>query len=236
MNDNDSDDDNKQLKAAKEIISRYREHYKHISPDVLFNLSAIKDVSTNKMSDLDAAADQIRSHLGNVESGETLRQERWKGNVICPFCTSVNIKRLSIEEQTSKENYKYLCLKCQNTFNDDTDTKIEGSVPPLHSWMFCWYLLGCTNSVPYIAAKLGLSITAVEMMIHHMQKIFNTNEPMKHFMSFDEWSLKVGKSYKTALKEALAKQTERFLGFSVGQEVDTAEVRRHKNKSKLTPK
>lgn len=237
-NSNDDEKDDKQVAAAKAIINRYRDAYKHISPDVLFNLSSLKDATsqTSPETNLETTAEEIRSNLGVEESGETLRQERWHGKVTCPFCSSNEIKRLSLEEQTSKENYKYLCLACKQTFNDDSATKIESGVPPLHTWMFCWYLLGSTNSIQFIANKLGLSVTTVEMMIQHMQRLFKANEPMKHFMSFDEWSLKVGKSYKVALQEALAKQVERFRGFSVGQEMDTAEVRKQKNRNKLTPR
>ncbi|HSX20138.1 MAG TPA: hypothetical protein VLG38_03325 [Gammaproteobacteria bacterium] len=225
------------LEAAKQIINRYRDAYKHISPDVLFNLSNIKENTEEITPDsLDAAAEVISTHLGNAESGETLREERWHGKVACPFCASLHIKRLAVEEQKSSEIYKYQCLDCNATFDDDTETKIESGIPPLHTWMFCWYLLGCTSSVQYIASKLGLSVHVVEMMIQHMRRLFKADEPMKHFMSFDEWSLKIGKSYKVAMQEALAKQKERFSGFSLGQEVDTAEVRRQKHRTKPTPR
>ncbi len=235
---NKGNSEDKEVAAAKSIINRYRDAYKHISPDVLFNLSALKETTapTNTEANLEHKAEAIRNHLGIEESGETLRQERWQGKVTCPFCTSTQIKRLAVDEQPSKEIYKYLCLKCKKTFNDDSESKIEAGLPPLHTWMFCWYLLGSTDSLQFIANKLGLSVTTVEMMIQHMQRLFKANEPMKHFMSFDEWSLKVGKSYKVALQEALAKQVERFRGFSVGQEMDTAEVRKQKSKSKFRPK
>lgn len=239
MNDNDPDNDDKdkQVETAKQIINRYRNTYKHISPDILFNLSSLKEtVAEASKQNIDTSAEQIRATLGQAECGETLRQERWRDHVQCPYCNSSNIKRLSQDQQTNPYNYKYLCLECKENFNDDSATKIEGGIPPLHTWMFCWYLLGCTNSIQYIAAKLGLTASTVEMMIQHMQRLFKAQEPMKHFMSFDEWSMKVGKSYKSALQEALAKQVERFQGFNVGQEVDTAEVRRQKNRNKLTPK
>ncbi len=147
-----------------------------------------------------------------------------------------HVKRLALEEQKSKEIYKYRCLDCKKTFNDDSETKIEEGVPPLRTWMLCWYLLGCTSSVQYIAAKLGLNIKTVELMIQHLQRLFNTQEPLKHFLPFDEWYITHGKGFKTAMQDALAKQVEKFRGFSVGQEKDTAEVRRQKNAAKPKPK
>lgn len=233
-NPDDTYDKNKDktVEAAKSIINKYRDTYKSINPSVLFNLSELKSVTSQpKQEQPDAAFDKIQSHLGEAESSETLRQERWQGNIQCPYCNSTDIKRLSVLEQESANNYKYLCLACNATFNDDSETKIEGGTPPINSWMLCWYLLGCTNSLQYIASKLGLSVTVVEMMVQHMQKLFNTDQPMKHFMSFDEWSIKHGSRYKLAMQQALAKQSERFMGYSLGQEHDTAEVRRQRTRA-----
>lgn len=237
--DDPGDKNNKDLKVetAKAIINRYRNTYKSISPDVLFNLSDLKNIATEpKVDNPEDAAKQIEQLLGPAEAGETLRQERWHGQVQCPYCKSQNVKRLALEEQKDKHIYKYRCLDCSETFNDDSETKLDADVPSLHTWMFCWYLLGCTTSVQYIAAKLGLSVATVELMIQHMQRIFKANEPLKHLLPFDQWYATHGKGYKTAMQEALAKQVERFRGFSVGQEADTAEVRRQKNRSKPIPK
>ncbi len=234
--DNSHDKDKEQIEIAKNIINRYRDSYKHIKPDVLFNLSTLKDTASSAtVENLDEATDTIRKTLGEAEAGETLRNERWHGKVSCPYCESTNIKRLAKDLQENTDNFKYLCLSCNEEFNDDSATAFEKGVPPLHTWMFCWYLLGCTSSIQYISAKLGLPASVVEVMIQQMQRLFKTNEPMQHFMSFDEWSLKVGKSYKAALQEAIAKQVERFRGYSLGQEADTAEVRRQKNRNKFTP-
>lgn len=223
-----------QVEIAKQMINGYRNRYKSINPKELFNLSDIKTAVTEdiKTEPLDAVVDTIQDHLGDAESAETLRFERWHGKVTCPYCKSEKVKRLALEEQKNKDIYRYKCLACTEEFNDDSETDIEAGVPSINTWMLCWYLLGVTSSVQYIAAKLGLSIGTVELMIQHMQRIFNANEPMKHFLPFDKWSASHGKGYKVAMQEALAKQMERFRGFSLGQEADTAEVRRNKNKSK----
>ncbi len=233
---NDSDHKKKDIKVetAKALINRYRQAYKNINPEVLLNLSELKELTKLEQPNLpeDYAA-QIREHLGEAESGETLRQERWHGKVKCPYCSSINIKRLAIEEQKSRDNYRYLCLSCHKEFNDDSETDMEDNIPSLHSWMFCWYLLGCNSSIQYIANKLGISLTMVEMMVAHLQKIFNAQKPLQSLMSFDEWALKHGKNYKLSLEKSLLKLTERLRGYSVTQELDTAEVRRQKKNAEL---
>lgn len=228
----DKNNNDKTVEAAKDIINQYRDAYKSINPTVLFNLSQLKEISKQpKQEKPEAAFAQIQTHLGPAETGETLRQERWHGNkVVCPYCNSKHVKRLSVAEQKTQHNYKYLCVDCKATFNDDSETKMEGTIPPIHTWMMCWYLLGTTTSLQFIATKLGLSLATVEMMVQHMQKLFKAQQPLKNFMSFEEWSLKHGASYKNALQKAQAKITERFRGYNVGQEEDTAEVRRQRSR------
>lgn len=234
---NDTNNKDQKVEAAKQLINRYRSTYKSVNPETLWNLSDLKNtISEPKIDNPDVAAQKIQEHLHEAESGETFRIERWHGVVKCPSCKSEKVKRLAIDEQKSKDIYRYRCLSCNESFNDDTETKLETGVPSMHTWMFCWYLLGVTNSVQYIATKLNLNVATVELMIQHMRRLFQANEPLKHVLSFDEWAISHGKGYKTALQEALAKQVERFRGFSVGQESDTAEVRRAKNAAKPKPK
>lgn len=235
MKDDDNDKKkDKKVEGAKALFNGYRQKYKHINPEVLLNLSALKELTKQApASPSEDYTNKVNEHLGGPESGETLRQERWHGKVKCPYCSSSNVKRLSIKEQKDSNNYRYLCLSCHKTFNDDSETAIDNNSVPLHSWMLCWYLLGCNTSLQHIANKLGLSLYIIEMMVAHLQKIFQAQKPLQNLMSFEEWALKHGKSYKLALEKSLLKQTERLRGYSVGQEIDTAEVRRQKKSAEL---
>lgn len=234
--DNDLNNTKELSVTSKLLIQSYRNNYKNINPEILLSLSALKQiVSQPKQNNPDSAADKIENVLGDAEAGETLRQERWHAGLYCPCCNSQNVKRLALDKQETPNNYKYLCLACNTTFNDDSETKIEQGFPPVNSWMFCWYLLGCTNSIQYIANKLRLSVTTVEIMIRHMQELFNTSEPLKHFLSFDEWILE-NKEHKLAVKEYIEKKQELYTGMNVAQPKDTAEVRKQRNRSKPNPR
>lgn len=235
MSNDDKPEDNEEdiISSAKLLVNSYRDKYKSINPEVLFKLSELKEiVSQQKQESPDEVALKIEHVLGDLETSETLRQERWHISLHCPYCNSQDVKRLALDKQENKTNYKYLCLTCNETFNDDSATDIAQGVPPIHSWMFCWYLLGCTSSLQYIATKLGLRIATVEMMIQHMQKLFKSDAPLKNFMSFDEWVLKHGKNYKIIIQQAIKKQTEMFRGFSLEQPSDTAEMRKSKERAK----
>ncbi len=226
----------KAVEQAKEFINKYRQTFTNtesINTDVLLHLAALKRItSQHKLEKPDQALEEIRQHLGDAESSETLRQERWHGTVICIYCHSKNVKRVAKQQQKSEHNHRYLCLDCGETFNDDSETQIEIGVPPLNSWMLCWYLLGCTNSLNYIAAKLGLSMATIEMMVHHMQKLFKAEQPLKHMLSFEEWSAQHGIKYKPVIEAAIAKQTVLHGMDITGVAKDTGEYRRMKDRAR----
>lgn len=229
------------VEKAKDFINKYRkdnEAFKNVNPDVLLHLAALKKIiSKPKQDKPDASFNEINKHLGEAESSETLRQERWNGKTRCPKCNSNNVKRVSEDLQKTKFNYKYICLDCDHNFNDDDGTKIETGVPSLRTWMFCWYLLGCTNSLQYIANKLGLSLTLVEMMVHHMQKLFQAEQPLTHMLSFEDWAAQHGIKYKPVIEAAIAKQSELHRGeiapvmFGTSAPKDTHEYRKIKNRA-----
>lgn len=229
------------VEQAKEFINKYRkdnERFKDVNPEVLLHLEALKKIiSYPKQDKPDNSFTQINKHLGEAESSETLRQERWHNQVHCPKCNSNHIKRLTADEQNAKDNHKYKCLDCNNTFNDDDGSKIETGVPPLRTWMFCWYLLGCTNSLQYIAGKLGLNISLIEMMVHHMQKLFQAEQPLTHMLSFEDWASQHGIKYKPVIEASIAKQTELHRGevspatFITSMPKDTHEYRKIKDRA-----
>lgn len=178
---------------------------------------------------------QIKQHLGPSESHETVRQERWDKDIHCPNCQSVNLKRLPQIQSKSPHNHRYECLNCGNIFNDDSDTPMEQGVPPLNIWMQCWYLLGCTDSVNYIAHKLGLDLAMVEMMVDRLQKAFHAQKPLTRFIGFDEWS-KQSQHLRAQLKEDLLREYELLNANVATAPKDTAEFRRQQNiRRELTP-
>jgi len=225
------------VELVKTRINEYLKLYPGVNPQVIRNLIELKDISHEpKQNTPDAAYENIKTRLGDDESAETLRQERWRNKVRCLKCKSTNIKRLTEAEQKSKNNFRYQCEDCGECFNDDSETALEKGTPPLYSWMFCWYLLGCTNSMQYIANKLNLELSTVDMMVAHMQKLFKAKQPLNHFVTFDEF-LRHGKNHQTMLKESLQRKDEMLKGYSVGAAKDQHEVdRQTKHRNKPTPK
>lgn len=168
---------------------------------------------------------QIKQHLGLAETYETLRQERWHPKIHCPHCGSTQLKRLLQELPEPPENHRYLCLDCGEEFNDDSGTPLAQGLPPLFTWIECWYLYGCTDSLLYIAHKLGLELSTVEMMILEMKRLFNSDKPLNRF----ELSAKLSEqsvNLREQLKQDLQIKLER-LGAQISQvPKDTLEFHR----------
>lgn len=196
---------------------------------VLSNLKALKVlVDQPKEEKPELRFTKIKQHLGDPECHETVRQERWHINIHCPNCHSSNLKRLPQIPPQSVNNHRYRCLACNTTFNDDTDAPMEKGMPPLSIWMQCWYLMGCTDSLAYIAAKLNLDVSMIEGMVQQLQKFFNAKKPLTRFLGYEEWN-KQSQHLRTQLKEDLLKQYERLNANVAIAPKDTAEFRRQQN-------
>lgn len=225
------------LKNAESVLSAF-EHLETESTHVYQNLSKIKNVveepkilhpltPTDKQK-LELRFSTIKQHLGTPECHETVRQERWQPNIHCPDCNSGNLKRLTQIPPQTPYKHRYRCLECGLVFNDDSGTPLEQNIPPLNIWMQCWYLLGCTESLTYIASRLNLDLTTVEYMAEQLRIIFKAKQPLTRFVDYEEWS-KQSQHLRAQLKEDLLKQYERLSADIAGVPKDTAEFRRQQN-------
>lgn len=196
---------------------------------VLKNLSILKSLVDQPKEDKpELRFSKIKQHLGDPECHETVRQERWPDHIRCPQCQATKLKRLAQLPNKNPLNHRYQCLVCQFIFSDDSDTPIEKSLPPINIWMQCWYLMGCTESLSYIATKLGLDLGMVEYMVNQLQKIFNAQKPLTRFVDQKEWN-KQAYQLKEQLKEDLLKQYERLNANVATAPKDTTEFRRQQN-------
>ncbi|MBP9764296.1 MAG: IS1 family transposase [Gammaproteobacteria bacterium] len=199
------------------------------SNDILEHLIALKArMAEPKEEKPDLRATEIKEIVGIAESFETVRQERWHSNIQCPNCNSINLKRLAQLPSQSPHNHRYRCLECLFEFNDDSGTPLEAGEPPINIWMQCWYLMGCTDSLTYIAAKLNLDLTTIERMAQQLKRIFNAQKPLTHFLGFDTWRKQSEEQFKQ-LKEDLTKQYELLDANVAITPKDSTEFRRQQN-------
>jgi transposase-like protein len=136
----------------------------------------------------DARAAQIKEMMQLPEAYQALRQARWPTGVHCTDCHSNNIRRLPQLPLDSEHNHRYRCLECRLEFNDDAgiiggdDT---GSAS-ISVWMQCWYLMGCTDSLSYIAHCLGVDLHHVEWMVQRLKTILgNYTTPNKLHLTIE---------------------------------------------------
>lgn len=147
----------------------------------------------------------IRNHLKTPEVYETLRQERWQPMIHCPQCQSYNVSRLVQMPPEPPENHRYRCLDCFFEFNDDTGTPLgENSPPTIQTWIECWYLWGCTDSLNYIAHRLGLDIHTIERMLYLLQQLFQAEKPLSRLdesPQLEEQSRKLKERFKLEIQK-----------------------------------
>lgn len=195
---------------------------------VYANLQSLKNIVNQPKEEAPGLRfSKINQHLGTPETYETVRHERWQ-EICCPKCKSTHLKRIAQVPPQSSHNHRYHCLDCDTVFNDDTGTPLARGLPPLNVWMQCWYLLGCTDSLNYIAAKLGLDLPTVEVMVRQLQKTFNAKQPLVKLKNFEEWS-KQSQPLRVQLKHDLLEQYERLNANIATVPKDTAEHRRQEN-------
>lgn len=219
------------LKNTEEILKVFHDIEVEAEQEkkVFSNLKALKEIVDQPKEEMpEVRFFQVKHHLGTPESHETVRQERWQDKIRCPNCQSHQVKRLPPKKLETPENRRYQCLACGTEFNDDSDTPLEKGIPPLNIWMLCWYLMGCTDSVAYIANKLNLDLGVVKIMMEQLKKTFNAEKPLTRFMPFDEWNNQA-KGLRKQLQEDLIEQHERLNANIATVPKDTAEFRRQQN-------
>lgn len=220
------------LQNVKGVLDAFQQNeFESLSIDtVLYNLRVLKSEVDKPLEQnpSELRFSKIQQHLGIPECHETIRQERWHINIHCPSCRSTNLKRLAQIPPKSPHNHRYRCQDCETEFNDDTGTPMERGAPPLNVWMQCWYLMGCTDSLAYIASKLNLDLGMVEHMVQQLQKTFHAQRPLTRFTGHAEWSRQAD-ALRKQLKEELLKQYERLSGDVATAPKDTAEFRRQQN-------
>lgn len=197
--------------------------------DILNHLIALRARLTEpKEESPELRATEITEQVALPESFETIRQERWYPNIHCPNCNATNLKRLAQVPSKSPHNHRYRCLECLLEFSDDSDTPLETGQPPLNVWMQCWYLMGCTDSLTYIAAKLNLDLTTVERMAQQLKRIFSVQKPRTNALDFDSWQKESKEQFKQ-LKDDLIKQYELLDANVAITPKDLTEFRRQQN-------
>ncbi len=97
---------------------------------------------------------------------QTLRKQRWKAGIYCPYCGCIN--NIRTHEVFKNGIKRYFCENCMKTFTDITGTIFEKTKVSLWKWMYgLMILLESTGSLS--AAELGRNIevsypTALKML------------------------------------------------------------------------
>jgi hypothetical protein len=158
----------------------------------------------------------------------------WKNTVLqtiyCPNCQSTHLKPIVQLISHCAYNHQYRCLNCDIEFNEhpNPSAPLEKPLPPLNIWMQCWYLMGCTESLSYIANILHLELALVEFMALQLQKTFNIVKPDIQMLDFEEWDKNTAQIRKQLIED-LIKQEELLNSNIATMPHNTNEFRRQQN-------
>ena len=82
-----------------------------------------------------------------------IEASRWNGEPSCPYCGSVNVRRMAGKTQAGM----FLCNGCRDKFTVRTGSVMERSHVPLHKWLLATHLMA--------ASKKGMSAKQMERML-----------------------------------------------------------------------
>jgi transposase-like protein len=99
---------------------------------------------------------------------KVLREMRWPDGVSCPLCGS---KRVVKYKPHRKVMHRYLCRKCDRTFNDLTGTIFAGTKMAMNEWFYIARELHRGSSINRISRELGRKY---EHVMHAAHKIMDS--------------------------------------------------------------
>ncbi len=99
-----------------------------------------------------------------------MEADRWPDGVTCPFCGSVNVRRMGGKTQAGM----FLCNDCRDKFTVRTGTVFERSHIPLHKWLLATHIMAASKksvSALQLQRMLGLgSYRSAWFMCHRIRE------------------------------------------------------------------
>lgn len=174
---------------------------------------------------------QIKQHLNKKETYDTLTYERWKYTVKCVSCKSSNVKKLS----DAKDLKRYQCLDCHEEFSDVSGTPIDDKLSSIAIWVETWYLIGIGTPLAKISEILKIDTHILKYMVLELKKLFGEELPLNKLNETEKFRdiISIIKKNVKALSLKYKKEIEQ--GYSAGQEVDSAELRRQRLRATNSP-
>lgn len=100
---------------------------------------------------------------------DTWREIRWRGGIVCVFCSSASYRRHSVRRGGM---YRYRCLNCRRIFSDVSGTFLQFSKISLEKWRIAEreYLQNRQISLCALQKILGVSYPTVFKMMNSLRR------------------------------------------------------------------
>lgn len=145
---------------------------------------------------------QLLDYFKDEETCRTyLEQQRWNGNVECPFCACTKVYR-------TNRGFKCADKFCAKKFSVTVGTVYENSKIPLRTWFGAMYLVTAHKkgiSSCQLAKDLGITQKTAWFVLHRIREMLTTKAPEKlnNMVEVDETY--VGGKYKNMHKSKRVK-------------------------------
>jgi transposase-like protein len=109
---------------------------------------------------------------------EHIEASRWPNGVSCPFCGSLNARRM----ESGKQAGMFLCNDCRDKFTCRTGTVMERSHVPLHKWLLAIHLMASSKkgmSAHQLMRNLGLGSYRTAWFLAHRIREAMTDDSHK---------------------------------------------------------
>jgi transposase len=123
------------------------------------------------------------SYLVNILSNrkrivKLFRKIRWKNGIRCPHCKNTKVIKWCLYQKVYQ---RYLCKKCNKTFNDKTATILAYSRYDIQTWLLLFVLLFITHSsMRRISQVLSLPYLSIFRLIKNiMRRLYNFYNTIK---------------------------------------------------------
>jgi transposase-like protein len=142
---------------------------------------------------------------------EHLRQIRWYDCVVCPICSSTEVKK----NGTENGKQRYYCYNHKGTFRDTTGTIFSGSKIPLNYWYYFIFYYLQNHSTNQLSQVLGISYKTALGMARKIQKCLKgtcDGIELSEIIEFDELYLSVGEKGNSELSRPPRKRGLKLRG------------------------
>ncbi len=148
------------------------------------NILTMKDTTKHKVETISAYI-FFKKYPNEKSAQDYFEKLRWRNGVKCSHCHS---NRIAIIKNKTPQPYR--CKDCRKFFSVRTGTILTSSKLPLHTWLYCAYLMSVAKkgiSSLQLSRELGITQKTAWILSQKIREIWKPSEaPLSGIVEVDE--------------------------------------------------